>query len=106
MKEYHTMATNTQTMATGHSSAIELALHKIDTVDVPQGKHIALAYSGGLDSTLCVKLSQLKYYARKLTAITVDVGQGEAEIGESSQRAIPSPDANTIGLRNCMWEIA
>jgi len=81
------MATNTQTMATGHSSAIEQALHKIDTVDVSQGKHIALAYSGGLDSTLCVKLSQLKYHARKLTAITVDVGQGEAEIGESSERA-------------------
>ena len=43
--------------------------------------------SGGLDSTLCVKLSQLKYHARKLTAITVDVGQGEAEIQESAERA-------------------
>jgi len=39
------------------SSALELALHKISSVDVPQGNHIALAYSGGLDSTLCVKLS-------------------------------------------------
>src|SRR5712692_8985903 len=82
------MATNTQTMATGHSSAIELALHKIDTVDVPQGKHIALAYSGGLDSTLCVKLSQLKYHAHKLVAISVDVGQGEGEIQESIARAV------------------
>src|SRR3989454_7121091 len=81
------MAINTQTTATGHSSAIEQALHKIDTVDVPQGKHIALAYSGGLDSTLCVKLSELKYHARQLTAITVDVGQGETEIRESSERA-------------------
>jgi len=82
-----TQTNTTQTTATGHSSAIEQALQKIASVNVPQGKHIALAYSGGLDSTLCVKLSQLKYHARKLTAISVDVGQGEAEISESSERA-------------------
>src|SRR5713101_6484751 len=69
------------------SSALELALHKIASVDVPQGKHIALAYSGGLDSTLCVKLSAEKYHARRLTAITVDVGQGEQEMQESAERA-------------------
>src|SRR6266566_3419190 len=89
------MATNsathtiqTVTTSNGHSSALDLALHKIASVDVPQGKHIALAYSGGLDSTLCVKLSQLKYHARQLTAITVDVGQGETEIQESTERAV------------------
>ena len=76
----------TQTMASSNE-ALELALHKIASVEVPQGKHIALAYSGGLDSTLCVKLSQLKYHARALTAIMVDVGQGEAEIQQSSARA-------------------
>jgi len=76
----------TQTTTTV-GNALELALKKITEVEVPQGKHIALAYSGGLDSTLCVKLSDLKYHARKLTAITVDVGQGEAEIQESSERA-------------------
>jgi len=73
--------------ATRHSSALEQALHKIDSVDVPEGNSIALAYSGGLDSTLCVKLSQQKYHARNLTAISVDVGQGEAEIQESIERA-------------------
>jgi len=73
--------------ATRHSSALEQALHKIDSVDVPEGNSIALAYSGGLDSTLCVKLSQQKYHARSLTAISVDVGQGEAEIQESIGRA-------------------
>src|SRR2546425_89056 len=78
---------STQTTVTGNS-ALDLALHKIATVDVPQGKHIALAYSGGLDSTLCVKLSQLKYHARNLTAITVDVGQGEDEIQQSTARAM------------------
>jgi len=89
LKEKATMNNRThttQTMATSNS-ALELALHKIASVDVPQGKHIALAYSGGLDSTLCVKLSQLKYHVRALTAITVDVGQGEAEIQQSSARA-------------------
>jgi len=70
-----------------NSSALELALHKISSVNVPQGKSIALAYSGGLDSTLCVKLSQLKYHACKLVAISVDVGQGESEIRESIERA-------------------
>src|ERR1700724_4540702 len=70
-----------------NSSALDLALHKIASVEVPQGKHIALAYSGGLDSTLCVKLSAEKYSARQLTAITVDVGQGEQEMQESVERA-------------------
>ncbi len=69
------------------SSALKLALHKVASVEVPQGKHIALAYSGGLDSTLCVKLSAEKYSARRLTAITVDVGQGEQEMQESVERA-------------------
>ena len=73
------------TVVTG--SALDIALHKIASVEVPQGKHIALAYSGGLDSTLCVKLSAEKYHARQLTAITVDVGQGEQEMQESIERA-------------------
>ena len=45
------------------NSALDLALQKVAAVDVPQGKHIALAYSGGLDSTLCVKLSRYCGYA-------------------------------------------
>jgi argininosuccinate synthase len=86
------MAINSQekisqvTTSTGNE-ALDLALHKIASVDVPEGKHIALAYSGGLDSTLCVKLSELKYHARALTAISVDVGQGEEEIQQSIERA-------------------
>ena len=85
------MVTSSQTKmtqtTTNVDNALDQALKKITEVEVPQGKHIALAYSGGLDSTLCVKLSHLKYHARKLTAITVDVGQGEAEIQESTERA-------------------
>src|SRR5256714_7541119 len=80
-------STNTDQTTVSSNSALNLALQKVAAVDVPQGKHIALAYSGGLDSTLCVKLSQLKYHARSLTAITVDVGQGEDEIQQSNARA-------------------
>src|SRR5437762_3541395 len=80
----HTKMTQSTTTV---DNALDLALKKITEVEVPQGKHIALAYSGGLDSTLCVKLSHLKYHARNLTAITVDVGQGGAEIQESTERA-------------------
>ncbi len=79
--------TNATRSMTQNSSALEAALHKISSVEVPQGKSIALAYSGGLDSTLCVKLSQQKYHARNLVAISVDVGQGEIEIQESITRA-------------------
>ena len=81
-------STNTDQTTVSSNSALHLALQKVAAVDVPQGKHIALAYSGGLDSTLCVKLSQLKYHARSLTAITVDVGQGEDEIQQSTTRAM------------------
>jgi argininosuccinate synthase len=81
-------STNTDQTTVSSNSALHLALQKVADVDVPQGKHIALAYSGGLDSTLCVKLSQLKYHARSLTAITVDVGQGGDEIQQSTARAI------------------
>ena len=81
-------STNTDQTTVSSNSALHLALQKVAAVDVPQGKHIALAYSGGLDSTLCVKLSQLKYHARSLTAITVDVGQGEDEIQQSTSRAM------------------
>ena len=59
LKEFHSMAISSQTNPASATtivtnSALELALHKIVSVEVPQGKHIALAYSGGLDSTLCV----------------------------------------------------
>lgn len=88
------MAHNTQTgispattTTSQTSAALEQALQKIASVDVPQGKKIALAYSGGLDSTLCVKLSKLKYHARELVAISVDVGQGEEEIQQGIARA-------------------
>lgn len=82
-----TTNSSNQTTTVVTTSAIDLALHKINSVDVPQGNAIAIAYSGGLDSTLCVKLSEEKYHAKSITAISVDVGQGEEEIQQGIQRA-------------------
>ncbi len=79
--------TNTANTTSTTSSALEIALQKINSVEVPQGNTIAIAYSGGLDSTLCVKLSEEKYHAKKIYAISVDVGQGEEEIQQGIQRA-------------------
>src|SRR5205085_3409988 len=76
LKEYQTMTISNPDSknqpATRHSSALEQALHKIDSVEVPEGNSIALAYSGGLDSTLCVKLSSrnTKPAALQLSALT------------------------------------
>ncbi|GCE48808.1 argininosuccinate synthase [Thermosporothrix hazakensis] len=73
--------------ATTTTHALKLALNKLNTVDVPQNHTIALAYSGGLDSTLCVKLAETKYHAAQLYAISVDVGQGADELNTSIKRA-------------------
>ena len=75
------------TTTTSNNPALELALQKIASVDVPQGNTIAIAYSGGLDSTLCVKLSEEKYLSKKIIPISVDVGQGQEEIQQSIGRA-------------------
>src|SRR5581483_2234087 len=82
-----TINQNSNTHVTVKNSALELALHKVESVDVPQGKTIALAYSGGLDSTLCTKLAQTKYHATQLFAINADVGQGEDELKMSRDNA-------------------
>jgi argininosuccinate synthase len=82
-----TISSTNQTSTVVTNSALDLALQKIAAVDVPQGKTIALAYSGGLDSTLCVKLAETKYHARQIFCISVDVGQGQEEIQQSIERA-------------------
>lgn len=47
---------------------------------------VALAYSGGLDSTVCVKLLEREYSAREVILVMVDVGQGEASLEEARRR--------------------
>src|SRR5256885_3962238 len=62
-------------------------LEKIDATPVKTAKKVALAYSGGLDSSLCAVLAKEKYQVEDLFAITVDVGQGQDEMDAAIQKA-------------------
>jgi len=50
---------------------------------------VALAYSGGLDSSLCIELLRRKYGVKdaNIVPITCDVGQGEEEIATGNAKA-------------------
>ncbi|MEX1158855.1 MAG: argininosuccinate synthase, partial [Thermomicrobiales bacterium] len=62
------------------------ALAKVAAIDVASVKKVAIAFSGGLDSTLCIVLAKQKYDA-EVVLITVDVGQGEDEIAMAFEKA-------------------
>ncbi len=62
-------------------------LQKIESIPVKTYKKVALAYSGGLDSSLCAVLAQLKYHVEELVPITVDVGQGQEEMNVAMEKA-------------------
>jgi len=67
--------------------AIKQVLKKLDAVETPKLKKVALAYSGGLDSSLSIELLRRKYKVKEIVAITIDVGQGDAELQESLDKA-------------------
>ena len=48
---------------------------------------VALAFSGGLDTTVCVPLLQEEYGYDEVIGVTVDVGQPEAEFAEARETA-------------------
>ncbi|MGD9498675.1 MAG: argininosuccinate synthase domain-containing protein, partial [Armatimonadota bacterium] len=56
-------------------------------VPIPQVKKVALAFSGGLDSTLAIKLLQEYYGAEEVLAVTVNVGLTQAEIDDCRSKA-------------------
>ncbi len=62
-------------------------LKKIEATPVPQVKKCAIAFSGGLDSTLGIELLRRVYMVKEIIAISVDVGQGEEEINMGKNRA-------------------
>ncbi|MBM3211281.1 argininosuccinate synthase [Candidatus Poribacteria bacterium] len=69
------------------SDLLQSALKKVETTQVPKVNIAALAYSGGLDSSLAVELLRRKYKAEKIIPIMVDVGQGEEEIKTGFDKA-------------------
>jgi argininosuccinate synthase len=66
---------------------IEKILKKIEETETPKVNKVAVAYSGGLDSSLGIELLRRKYKAKNILPITIDVGQGEEEISESRRKA-------------------
>ncbi len=50
-------------------------------------KKVVLAYSGGLDTSVCIPLLREHYGYDEVIAVTVDVGQPEQELREAQSRA-------------------
>jgi argininosuccinate synthase len=62
-------------------------LKKINETPTPKVNKVAVAYSGGLDSSLAIELLRRKYKAKRILPITIDVGQGQEEIREGQRKA-------------------
>jgi argininosuccinate synthase len=62
-------------------------LKKVNQTEVPKVEKVAVAYSGGLDSSLAIELLRRRYKAKKIIPITIDVGQGEEEVQEGRRKA-------------------
>jgi argininosuccinate synthase len=54
---------------------------------MPDGNHVALAFSGGLDTTVCVPLLEEEYGYDEVIGVTVDVGQPAKEFDEAEETA-------------------
>jgi len=54
---------------------------------MPEHTKVALAFSGGLDTTVCVPLLKEEYGYEEVIGVTVDVGQPEAEFAEARETA-------------------
>jgi argininosuccinate synthase len=67
--------------------SVQHVLDKVGAASVPEPGRVALAFSGGLDSSLCVVLLREKYRAREVVPIHVDVGQGSDELAATRTKA-------------------
>src|SRR5512147_2837528 len=66
---------------------IRKILKKVEKTETPKVNKVAVAYSGGLDSSLAIELLRRRYKAKKILPIMIDVGQGEEEVLESKRKA-------------------
>lgn len=67
--------------------SIEMILEKIHNTPVKKGQKVAVAFSGGLDSSLAIALLRHIYEAQEIVPITIDVGQGDEEMAEMDLKA-------------------
>ncbi len=58
-----------------------------ETPHTADGGRVALAFSGGLDTTVCVPLLEEEYGYDEVIGVTVDVGQPEKEFEEAEETA-------------------
>ncbi|MFP4654276.1 MAG: argininosuccinate synthase [Methanohalobium sp.] len=54
---------------------------------MPEPKKVVLAYSGGLDTSVCIPLLKEEYGYDEVITVAVDVGQPEDEIKEADEKA-------------------
>ena len=60
---------------------------KVLSYEIPSVTKVAVAYSGGLDSSLAIELLRRVYKAKEIVPITIDVGQGQEEIDLGEKKA-------------------
>ncbi|VVB95484.1 Argininosuccinate synthase [uncultured archaeon] len=64
-------------------------------------KKVVLAYSGGLDTSVCIPLLKEHYGCEYVITVTVDVGQPEKEIQQAEEKAAKISDKHyTINARD------
>jgi len=64
-------------------------------------KTVVLAYSGGLDTSVCVPLLKERYDYDKVITVVADVGQPQSEIDDATRRAEKLADAHyTLDLKD------
>ena len=56
-------------------------------METPEHTKVALAFSGGLDTTVCVPLLEEEYGYDEVIGVTVDVGQPDDEFAEAEETA-------------------
>lgn len=66
---------------------IKILLDKLNSTQVQKVKKVAVAFSGGLDSSLAIELLRRIYKVEEIIPITIDVGQGDQELFELHKKA-------------------
>jgi argininosuccinate synthase len=81
------------------NALLKTAIEKIENTPVTPVNKVAIAFSGGLDSTLCITLAKQKYGAQEVVPIMVDVGQGQDEIDSGFEKA------KTLGIEPILIDV-
>jgi len=66
---------------------VDAIVSKVMDTPAPRVKKVAVAFSGGLDSSLSIEILRRKYKAGEIVPINVDVGQGAEEQAECAEKA-------------------